>query len=67
MNCPKCQTRAYTMETRHADGKVIRRQWCKKCDYDFITVENYLEGEAGRILLREGRDNAKKGDEIESL
>ena len=51
------------METRHADGKVIRRQWCQKCDYNFITVENYLEGEAGRILLREGRDNAKKGEE----
>jgi len=57
MNCPVCHNRAHVVETRQADNKVIRRHFCKHCTLDFVTVENYLDGEAARLLLKEGRDN----------
>lgn len=57
MNCPKCNNKARIVETRKANNKVVRRHYCKKCAFDFITVENYMEGDKARALLKEGRDN----------
>lgn len=64
MNCPNCKSKSPIIETRNVRNKVIRVHWCKHCQLDFVTEENYIKGEKARLLLREGRINSKKKEKM---
>ena len=45
MTCPKCGGATKVCDTRHEEkeNEVFRRRVCKKCEYDFFTVEFDVE------------------------
>lgn len=41
MKCPMCGGVSIVTDTRHTDkNETYRKRICKKCSYDFLTVEN---------------------------
>jgi len=55
MNCPKCQTRLNTIDTRTTYNSVLRIRVCKNCDTRFRTTERIDDDAKDITTLPRGR------------
>lgn len=45
MECPKCESDTYVIDSRKFAGTTYRRRKCKECGHKFYTSEEILENE----------------------
>lgn len=55
MNCPKCQTRLNTIDTRTIYNSVLRIRVCRNCATRFRTTERIDDDEKDITTLPRGR------------
>lgn len=55
MNCPKCQSKLKTLDTRTTYNSVLRVRMCYTCDTKFRTTERIEEDAKDPTTLPRGR------------
>lgn len=55
MNCPKCESRLNTIDTRTTYNSVLRIRVCKNCNTRYKTTERIEDNEKDSTSLPRGR------------